>query len=169
MATTPRPNPETVEALLDTTWRLWTAEAAITDSLDRKAATLATFASLLASLIATLGLHVVASHGWTRWLFVSILGMFAASVLLAIAALTLREHAAIGMEDLLRFPMWSEIRRTPEHVRGDTMIALIELISLDRHANKVKAELMRAAFALLAAGLLSLGIEAATLATQGNG
>jgi len=50
-----QPNPATVEALLDTTWRMVAAETARTDGLDRKAATLATFASLLASLTATLG------------------------------------------------------------------------------------------------------------------
>ena len=37
----PQPNPETVDALLDTTWRLAAAETARTDALDRKAATVA--------------------------------------------------------------------------------------------------------------------------------
>lgn len=55
MSIAPHPNPQTVEALLDTTWRVADAEAARTDALDRKASTLATFASLLASLTATLG------------------------------------------------------------------------------------------------------------------
>jgi anti-sigma factor RsiW len=50
----PRPNPKTVEALLDTTWRVAVAETGRTDSLDRKASTLATFSSLLASFTATL-------------------------------------------------------------------------------------------------------------------
>src|SRR5437879_2458798 len=50
MAFAPEPIPETVEALLDTTWRVAAAEAARTDALDRKAASLATFASLVLSL-----------------------------------------------------------------------------------------------------------------------
>jgi hypothetical protein len=57
MATRPAINPETVDALLDTTWRLVSAEDARTESLDRKAATLATFASLVLSLVAGLGLR----------------------------------------------------------------------------------------------------------------
>ena len=53
----PRPNPETVEALLDTTWRVAQTETARTDALDRKAATAASFASVLATLTATLGIR----------------------------------------------------------------------------------------------------------------
>lgn len=52
----PQPNPETVEALLDTTRRLAGAETARTDALDRKAATVASFVSLVAALTATVGL-----------------------------------------------------------------------------------------------------------------
>lgn len=55
----PQPNPETVEALLDTTWRLAGAETARTDALDRKAATIASFVSLVAALTATVGLGFV--------------------------------------------------------------------------------------------------------------
>ena len=47
VAVSPQPNPETVAALLDTAWRVAGAEISRTDALDRKAATLATFASLL--------------------------------------------------------------------------------------------------------------------------
>jgi hypothetical protein len=55
----PQPNPETVAALLDTTWRIVESETARTDALDRKAATVATFASLIVTLTATLGLRFV--------------------------------------------------------------------------------------------------------------
>ena len=59
MAVSPQPNSETVIALLDTAWRVADAEIARTDSLDRKASTLATFASLLTTLTATLGTQFV--------------------------------------------------------------------------------------------------------------
>jgi hypothetical protein len=55
MALAPEANPETVEALLDTTWRVVAAEGARTDALDRKASSLATFASLVLSLSGVLG------------------------------------------------------------------------------------------------------------------
>jgi hypothetical protein len=59
VSTSPQPNPATVEALLDTTWHLTASEAARTEALDRKSATLATFVSLLTALTATLGLRFV--------------------------------------------------------------------------------------------------------------
>jgi hypothetical protein len=55
VAVRPRPNPETVETLLDTTWRVSADERARTESLERKASILATFASVVLSLTASLG------------------------------------------------------------------------------------------------------------------
>ena len=66
MVVRPRINPETVEVLLDTTWRTASAETARTDAVDRKAATLATFASLLTSLTATLGFRLLETTA-TLW------------------------------------------------------------------------------------------------------
>jgi hypothetical protein len=66
----PRPNPETVTAVHDIVWRVADAETSRTDGLDRKAATLATFASLLTTLTATLGLRFVErspQHGRSRF------------------------------------------------------------------------------------------------------
>jgi hypothetical protein len=68
MVVRPEPIPETVEALLDTTWRVAAPEGARTDALDRKAASLATFASLVLSLSATLGGRFVAGRE-AAWVF----------------------------------------------------------------------------------------------------
>jgi hypothetical protein len=65
VSTSPQPNPVTVEALLDTTWHLTASEAARTEALDCKSATLATFASLLTTLATTLGLRFV--EGKPSW------------------------------------------------------------------------------------------------------
>ena len=86
----PEPNAETVEALLDTTWRLASAEAARTDALDRKASTVATFASVLAVLTATLGIRFV--EELDAWWAV---GVFVAGL----AVLT----SILGAEIVLRF------------------------------------------------------------------
>jgi hypothetical protein len=92
---TPQPNPATVEALLDTTWRIAEAEAMRTDALDRKAATLATFASLLASLTAALGTRFVEriDAGWAFALFVGGLAALVGSVAFAVWALFPREYS----------------------------------------------------------------------------
>ena len=81
----PRPNPETVEALLDASWRVAAAEAARTDAVDRKASSLATFASLVAALTATLGIQFVEEIDtvWAIALFIAGLASLVLSVGLA--------------------------------------------------------------------------------------
>ena len=164
----PRPNPATVEVLLDTTWRIAGAEATRTDALDRKAATLATFASLLASLTAALGTRFVEriDTGWAFALFVGGLAALVGSVAFAVWALFPREYLTLGMAYLRRFPTWSEILKPPEQVRGDAMRGLIEAIARERNANEDKARAVKRAFALLAVGLLAIAVEATTLAAR---
>ncbi len=119
----PEPNPETVEALLDTTWRIVASEDARTDALDRKASTVATFASLVATLTATLGLRFVERFEtwWALTLFISGLGALVVSVVVAVVALFPREYLSLGVSYLRRFPTWAEIRKPPARVRGETM------------------------------------------------
>jgi len=95
----PQPNPETVEALLDATWRLADAEAARTDALDRKAATVASFASLVAALTATVGLRFVdeLEAWWAFGLFLTCLVVLLGSVCGAIRALWPREYLTLGI------------------------------------------------------------------------
>jgi len=164
----PQPNPETVEALLDTTWRMVASEAARTDALDRNASTVATFASLVATLTATLGLRFVEQFNtwWALTLFVAGLGALVFSVVAAVVALFPREYLSLGIAYLKRFPTWSEIRKAPAQVRGETMRGLVEAVSRERDANDHKAGWVRCSFVLLLAGLVLIAAEAATLAIR---
>jgi hypothetical protein len=161
----PAPNPETVAALLDTTWRLADAEAARTDALDRKAATLASFASVLATLTATLGIRFVERlDSWQALtIFVLGLGTFVGAVGLALKALMPREYRTLGMEYIRRLPTWSEILKPPEQVRGDAMRGLVEAIAVERATNKGKLKSIRWSLRLLFVGLVLIAVEAATL------
>lgn len=161
----PQPNPETVAALLDTTWRLADAEAARTDALDRKAATIATFASLLATLTGTLGVRFVErlDTWWALTIFGAGLVFLIASVGLAIAALMPREYVTLGMEYVRRFPTWAEILKRPEQVRGETMQGLVEAVAAERRANTAKVRSIRWSLGLLFVGLVFIAVEAATL------
>ena len=165
MANVVQPNPATVEALLDTTWRLSEAEASRTDSLDGKAATLATFASLLASLTAGLGGSFVGEAGSAATFAVFCSGLFVlvVSVGLAVGALVPREYLTLGMPDIERFPTWSEIRKTPQQLRGELLQVLVDVIARERELNDRKAGRIRVAFLLLFCGLVILAAEAATL------
>ena len=167
-AAEPRPNPETVAALLDTTWRLASAETARTEALDRKAATVATFASVLATLTATLGVRFVDAFAtwWALALFLCGLAAFLGSVVLAVAALLPEEYLTLGIAYLRRFPTWSEISKPPEQVSGAIMRALESAIVLERKVNDRKGRAIRHSFTSLLAGLMLLGAEAAILAIK---
>lgn len=167
MVIRPPINPETVMVLLDTTWRVAGAEAARTDALDRKAATLATFASLLTSLTATLGPRILATtdDGWSVVAFSASLLALVFSVFFAVVALLPREYLTLGIAYMQRFPTWSEIRKEPEEVRGETMRGLIQALAREREANDQKVRLVKWGFLSLLAGLMLIAGEAATLAS----
>ncbi len=165
---TPRPDPETVAALLDTTWRLSASEAARTDSIDRKASTVATFASLVAALTATLGLRFVAelASGPAFVLFAGGLVTLVAAVASSVRALWPREYLTLGTAYIRRFPTWSEILKPAEQVRGETMRTLVEAIIRERAVSDDKLKWLRLSFVLLLVGLGLVAAEGATLAVE---
>jgi hypothetical protein len=168
MAIAPEINPQTVEALLETTWRMADGEADRTDGLDRKASTVATFSSLVLSLTATLGGRLLEafSHPLAFGLYLFGLVALIASVACAVRALFPKEHITLAMGYLERFPKWSEVRKRPEQVRGETITTLVEAIALERRTNEAKVRNVRWAFGLLLVGLGFVVIEAAILGAQ---
>jgi hypothetical protein len=167
---TVRSNPATIEVLLETTWRVADAEIARTDDLDRKLTSLATFAGLLISLIAVLGGPALRSDSVPAWLAALTLPLLLGGitalllgVVLAVRSLMPDEYVTLGMEYVRRFPKWSEIRKPPEVVRGETMRTLIEAIARERAANEEKTRRVRLAYALLLAGLALVSLGGSTL------
>lgn len=165
MAVRPKPNPETVEVLLDAVWRISAAEEARTEGLDRKASILATFASVVLSLTASLGAGFLETFAepWAFAFYVAGLVTLLGSVALAVRVLWPKGHFAIGMARLERFPKWSEILKSPEQVRGDMMEILLEALADERGRNGSRARDVRAAFGLLLIGLLFVVLEASIL------
>jgi hypothetical protein len=163
---TPRPNPETVAVLLDTTWRVASNEAARTDAIDRKAATLVTFASLLTAIVAGFGVRYVESSdaGWALALLALTLVGLLAAVGLALAALFPRAYSTLGLDYVRRFPRWGEVAKRPEDVRGETMLALIAALTNERSINDDKIRLVKAAYLSLATALVLIAGESVTLA-----
>jgi hypothetical protein len=163
----PQPNPETVAVLLDTTWRVASAESGRTDSLDRKAATVATFASVVAVLTATLGVRLVDVDRhpawWTLALFIGGLTALVGAVGFSLQALRPKEYVGLGVEYVKRFPTWSEILKPPEQVRGETMRTLVQSIARERTTNDGKVASIHRSFSLLLIGLVLVAGEGATL------
>jgi hypothetical protein len=163
MTVGPEPNPETVDSLLDTTWRVAGAEGARTDALDRKAASVATFASLVLSLAAALGSRLVEGQAaeWVFALFAFGLLLLVLSIAAAVWVLLPKEQLMLGVAYLERFPKWAEILKPRVQVQGETMTGLIEAIAQERRVNRKKAMAVRFAFILLLAGLAITAADAA--------
>lgn len=139
-----------------------------TDSIDRRAATVASFASLLAVLTATFGLRLVERfHAWsTVAVFVAGLAVLVASVGCAIAALWPREYLTLRASYVRSFPSWTEVSKPPEQVKGELMRTLVEALVRERTVSEGKLGWLRRSFALLAAGLCLIAVEASTLALE---
>lgn len=147
---------------------MWDAERARTESYDRKAAAIATFASLLTTLTATLGTRFLDQIDalWAFAVFCAGIFCLSLAVLLAVVLLLPKEYRTLGVEYLRRFPTWGEILKPPEQVQGETMQGLIEATARERQENDRKGELIRAALVALLAGLLLIASEAATLGAE---
>ena len=161
----PHPNTETVAVLLDTTWRVASAESGRTEELDRKAATVATFASVVAALTATLGVRLVDLNPqwWTVTLFIGGLASLVGAVGFSLQALRPKEYVSLGIEYLRRFPTWGEILKPPDQVRGETMRTLVQSIARERATNDRKIESIHRSFSLLLIGLALVAGEGTTL------
>ncbi len=165
MLVTPLPNPETVAALLDTTWRVAEAETARTESLDRKATSLVTFASVAVSLSATLGTTLAGAVGGRLGVaaYAAAIGLLIAAATIATRVLLPKEYLALGASYLSRFGTWSEIVKPPEQVRGETIQGLKRAIARERKANSRKANQIRLSLRLLLGGLSVIAFEALIL------
>lgn len=161
-------NPATLEVLLDATWRLAGAETDRTDALDRKAATIATFASVVAAITATLGIRLVEalSSWWAFGLLLSGLMAFLCAVAAAVRALWPREYLTLGREYLRRFPTWGEIRKPADQVRGEMMTTLVQTITRERSVNDTNVVWIRRSFLLLLLGVGLAAVQGATLARE---
>lgn len=129
-----RPNSQTVGTLFDIAWRIADTEASTTDSLDRKAATLATFSSLLTSLTSTLGVRLVgdARTTWALVLFLAVLLALVAAAAFSVQALLPREHVSFSMTYVSRLPLWPTILKTPEEIRGEAIRGLVDTVARER-------------------------------------
>jgi hypothetical protein len=167
---TPHPNPQTVEARLDTTWRVADAEAARTDGLDRKLTSLATVPSVLISVVAVVGGRLLEGEDVPAWLGAAALApivggvaVLLAAVALAVGSLIPKESVTLGMEYVRRFSTRTEAAKPPEQVRGETIRTLVAAIARERAANSRKTPRAKTAFALLLAGLALIALGGSTL------
>jgi hypothetical protein len=164
-----RLNPATVAALLEITWRTVEAESASREGINSKATSLASFASIVLSLTATLGGEFLRLEDrWQLALYLVSLLALVSSLAVAVWALLPRKRRVLGATYLARFPTWSEIVKAPEEVQGEAMRGLIDGCERDRELNHRNAQRVFAGFILLAVGLFAVALEAMIVAINGS-
>jgi len=165
----PRPDPETVSALLDTGWRVAEAEAGRTDSLDRKTATLASFSSILVSIAAISAASVGDAELPARGQLAVVVGLIGAitlltsAVVVSVIALLPQEHTGLGTGFVEGLPTWREVRKPPETVKGEALRGVVKMVNRERRINDRKTRLVRAALALLLSGVVLIALDGLTL------
>lgn len=117
-----------------------------------------------------LGARVFERDDVPAWLGAIVLGptvggvaALLAAVGLAVGSLIPQESVTLGMERVRRFPKWGEVTKPPEQVRAEIMRTLVDAIARERAANSQKTRRVRAAFALMLAGLALIAIGGSTL------
>jgi hypothetical protein len=162
---TPRPPAETVAVLLDTTWRVAQNERDQTNSLDGKATSLATFASVVLSLTAGLRRGLLPDPGDPAELslFAASIAALVVAIGLAVVVLLPKEHLTLGMPYLERFPTWSELFKHRTQVQGETIRGLVVALASERQRNVTKARNVRSGFIALFVGLLLVAAQSVLL------
>jgi hypothetical protein len=153
------PDSDTVEVVLDTAWRAAASEWTQTDSLDRKAASVATFAALAVALATSQRSDsAVRASG-----LVLLLGAVAA----AVWALLPKERRVLGLAYLDWLTRWPQLMRGRTEIEGDLAVTLLATIAVERAANRRKMLAVRASFTLLFLGLavIAAGASIVSLAT----
>jgi hypothetical protein len=145
------------------------AESARREGINSKATSLATFASVVLSLTATLGGEFLRLEDrWQLALFSASLLTLLSSLAVAVWVLVPQKRNVLGESYLTQFPKWSEIVKTPEEVQGEAMTGLINGLVGDRALNHRNAQRVFAGFILLAIGLFAVALEAMLVAIGGS-
>lgn len=165
----PRIDPDTVAALLDTAWRVAQTESQRTDSLDRKTATLASFASILVS-IAVISAGSLADTSLPSLGRVAIVTVLVAAIVLltsavavSVIALLPREHTGLGTSYVRDLPMWRQVRKGHVTAKGEALLGVVTAVVQERRINDHKTRLVRLALALLLTGVVLIAAEGLTL------
>lgn len=161
------PNPETVSVLLDTAWRLAAAEQTRREGLERKASSVATFASVVVSLTAALGVKLANIAGtWGPIVYAFALGLLLASVGSSLWVLLPRPYVSFGNEYVEALGKRPRVTAPPDQVQGEAVNGLSATILSARKINDRNATRVFVALVFLSLGLCLLAIEAAALAAQ---
>jgi hypothetical protein len=156
-------NPETVDALLDVTWKLLDDERDRDTSFNTRAVGVAGFAGIIAALAASTSKDLLGASLESPWraiattVFVLAMVSLAATVLVVIqGVLRPRESLSLGAAEISRYPTWEFVGADKAMVQGRTLLGLTKALLRQRERNDKKASALKWAYRWLLVGLLAI-------------
>jgi len=156
-------NGETVEAVLELTWKLLDDERERDASFNSRAVGIAGFAGIIGTLAGAVSRDVLGVQLLEPWdtvaaiIFViamAALGVTAAIVMLGV--LRPRESLSLGADEIRRYPTWEFVGADKALVQGRALLGLTQAILKQRERNDGKAKALRWAYRSLLTGLLAI-------------
>jgi hypothetical protein len=161
--------PETLSVYVDTLWRLVAEEIVKTDSLERKAAALASLSGVVLAVNGAFGLNVVRGDGgWPFALYVLSFPFLLVGVGAAALALRPAKHTVFGEIDISSLRGLEALKRERRHAQLWSISGLIDRVLAERAVVLAKNAWVQRAFAFFFCGLFVVAIEASVLADRLN-
>jgi hypothetical protein len=169
-AAVPPPNPDTVEAIVETVVRLRDDEESREQSLTGRASGLTGFVGIILSVLgiagkdAMVGLPAGAKVVALILLLVALGALVTAIFLVVFRVLIPRPYMNIGVDEIRHYPEESFVSQERMQFQGRTMRGMIAALLVERGRNDRKAKALRPAYALVAVGLFAVAADAAIFA-----
>jgi len=168
--------PETVDTLLDVTWRLLDDERARDTSFIGRAVGIAGFAGIVATLSGSVTDDLLGAPLAEPWKTLSVVVFVIAMLSLALAVffvihgvLQPRESLSLGADEIRRYPTWEFVGADKALVQGRTLLGLTRALLGQRARNDDKANALKRAYSSLLVGLLAIVALGLTLGLRHAG
>jgi len=163
-------NADTVEAVLDLTWKLLDDERDRDASFITRAVGIAGFAGIIATLAGAVSRDLLGAQLLEPWKTVAaaifVFAMTALGVTVCVVILGVlrpRESLSLGADEIRRYPTWEFVGADKALVQGRALRGLTRALLRQRARNDGKAKALRWAYRTLLAGLLAIVLLGLTL------
>jgi len=154
-----KPNPETVEVLLDGVRRMLSDEDGRGESLNSRGAAVAGFLGIVIALAGSVEATTSSSGGEYHAIAAGLAGIALVALVASVGVigwgvLLPSGGKAISMEEVEKFPTWQFITQEPVMTRGYLLQGAVGTLKRDRDRNNRKAKWLRYGYIGMGAGLL---------------
>jgi len=156
-------NAETVEAVLDLTWKQLDHERERDASFNARAVGIAGFAGITGTLAGAVTRDLLGAQLLEPWRTIAavvfVIAMVALGIAVAVVILGVlrpRESLSLGADEIRRYPTWEFVGADKALVQGRALLGLTRALLRQRERNDAKAGALRWGYRTLLAGLLAI-------------